>query len=247
MIELIIAMVLLAIALGLVMTGLLSALNGSGGVQAGAISDASIGRVTASFADDVARAQTLGRSEGLLRDEVQLAKAVRSGGSVISSDPANPEAVDIDDVVSATSSSFTIWADVTGDKGVECVTWTAGTSSGRYEVVRAVHATCGGAELERQVMLRAAANAEGMNLQPFSYDLVCNASLCVGSGATAKAPCRPWNETSVAGTQRRWIVGIKAAFSTVSQQGKSAANGAGAVEMSIRSRDIEIYRSALGC
>lgn len=252
LIELLVAMVLMAVVLGIVGTALVSSISGSGSASAGALSDAAITRTVDRMADDIASAETADRAAGLVRDQDGLNAALRQGTDLVSSDPglAVQRVVDLEDVVEATPTRFRVKADVVGGAadGIECVTWEAITTGTAYEVVRTVQRACGGAQIDRRVMLRANAAAAGVNPSPFSYRLMCHQTTCVGSSAVAAAPCRPWLGTTVSSSRDlRRIVGISATFTTNQNSGRSVAEGRGVVSMTIRSRDTGAWRTGLGC
>lgn len=250
MIELLVAMVLMTIAFGMVAAGVISAFQGSGSARAGSISDAAVARASGALGDDVSRAETLGRSQGLLRDPAELAAAVRSGTfDPMSSDAGTAGPVDIDEFVVATPTRLVVLADVMTTPGVECVEWESAVVGADYRIQRTVlPPTCAGDALDRRVLLDAPAAATDVVKTPFSYELVCNRGLCgADSKAAAATPCRPWNQNSVSGKRLRWIVGVRATFSSVSVEGKAVSRGSGTVKMSARSRDTQMYRTALGC
>lgn len=246
-----VGIVLLGIAGALVFTVLVQGIAGSSGSRAGGISDAAIARTADAMGDDIARAATNDNLGGAVRDEVGFANAVRryavawkpardAAGAV---DTRAPQLrADIDDVRFATPTAFQVVA------GNECITWRTTGTNGGYEVTRAVApATNCNAPTETRRFLTARSTAPGFNSQPFSYMLVCNPGVCPGSGAAGATPCRPWRVASVPANRLRWIVGVDASFVSLTQSGKEAAAGHGSISQTIRSRDIETYREALGC
>ncbi|MCW2962345.1 MAG: hypothetical protein JWM90_2732 [Thermoleophilia bacterium] len=248
LIELIVAMVLLAIALGMVSVFVLQSISGGTGARSGAASDAAIAAATVALEDDVAAAVTEDRRSNKLRDRVEFAQAVRSNGVARSNNPSDAGRVlDIDDILVATPSELQLRADVDAAAGVECVTWRASTTNG-YRVERLVSGAggCGTGSLSRRTHVSAPAGVTGLTATPFSYQLLCHRSSCPGSLAPASAPCRPWTSTNAAGGQRRWVVGVSARFVNVTSD-KAVAKASGSASIAVRSRDTESYRKALGC
>lgn len=255
MIELLVAMVLLAIALAMVSTVLIQALSGGSSGRAGSVSDAAVARTMSALQDDLGAALTADRRDARLRDPDEFATAVRTGAPAFSSDPSSPGAVDLDDVVTATPTMLEMIGDFAPNPGYECVSWQATTSSGSgsgsgYQLMRMVGpaSSCGSGSISSRRMLHAPAGASGVNAAPFSYELVCNQTLCAADpGADASAPCRPWITTgAVATARRRWVVGVVASLTQVSGSTNSAQS-AGTMKASITSRRSDSYRQALGC
>lgn len=250
LIEIIVAMVLLVIAVGLVGSGIIGALRSSTGARAGSVSDAAISRAISAFSTDVATAETLDRAEGQVRDPFDLADGVRTGDPITRTDPASSSTlpVDINDIQRAEPTQFSVWSDVDHslDNGVECVTWQAKSSGENFQVVRRAGASCGSGD--EQVLFSApTAAAASLNTQPFTYVLQCNPGVCGGTAKPKNGACGTWESASVTGTQLRWIVGVRANFSSVSQQGQSAATTSGSTIATIRSRATLDYTAALGC
>lgn len=248
MIEMIIAMVLLSIAMGLVGSALVNALSGSSVSTSGAIADSEIAKVTARFQDDLAVAETDDRAANLVREQLVLDNALRNDADASSDDPNSSNTnVDLEDIVVATPTMVQFKAEVVrATPGAECVTWEAKTAGSAYMIVRTVgNAGCAGGTAE--VVAKGRSDSSGIVLEPFSYDLRCHRTLCVGSGATsASTPCAAWNATSVTGRRDlRRIVAIRAKFTT--NQGKNATDGHSGALMNIRSRQTHQWTTALGC
>lgn len=249
LIELIVGMIIMIIVFGMVARGVMDAFSGASGSRAGSVSDAAISRASEAFKDDVARAETDDRAAGRDRNQVELEYAVRNGTVLQSSDPSKLGPADIDEVVEATRNRLTVKADVRADRtGAECVTWAMQPSpdNKKLQFVRTVQAPCGGAVLETRTMLSAPMNQQGIEPNPFSYDLQCDRSSC--PGAPSGSRCVPWTVTSVTGTrERRWIVTIRARLVAGATEGKSAGQSRSSVLAAIRSRDTTQYKDALGC
>jgi hypothetical protein len=247
MIELIVAMVLLAIVIALVGDSFLRAVSGAEFASSGAASDAAIARAVGKFQDDLAVTETADRTARLVREQASLDAALRQGVAAPSDDPTINRAVDLEDVLQATPTLVQLQADVDRARaGAECVTWRATTSGDRYEVTRTVQGQgCAGAS-ETEVVFKGAAQASGAVTQPFSYRLMCNRSVCgAASQAPSSSPCATWVQTTVNGAQRRWITAVQAQF--VANTGRSGTNGKSGVSMNIRSRHDHMWKTALGC
>lgn len=246
-------MVLLVIVVAMVVTGIVAALRGSADARSGAISDAAMTRVTTAINDDVARAMTADRDAARLRDPVELARAITRHEPAYSTSPADPPGtvLDIDDVVDAQPDRFSIRVDA--DKsvaGAECVTWRASSTDGTFAIERLVDpgASCGSGSIARTTFVSAPADVAGINLEPFSYDLVCAPASCDDSGASdPAAPCRPWTVSSVPASQVRRVVAVRATITAATAQSGSASRSDGTSSSTIRSRDTATYREALGC
>ncbi len=247
LLEMIIAMVLLGVALAVVGNVVVQATGGSNGARAGAISDAAIARAATMLADDVAIANTSDRRDNLLRDPADLAGALQRNDVAYSSDPSRPMMrLDIDEVVTATSTELQVRSDVHRRAGVECITWRAITGA-TFQLRRMVGSACGGSELSDRVVLESKnPTAANIDTSPFTYRLLCSARSCPGSRASNAAPCRPWDATTVSTAQRRWVIGVVAVLGVVTEE-RAAAGGHGTMRISIRSRDTETYRRGLGC
>ncbi len=267
MIELIVAIILAAIMFGVVGTALVNALQGSSGVRAGGVADASARRVSQLVEDDVARAETKDRADGQVRDLDDFNRAVRNGDAIHSTEPTRPatasDVVDIRDVRRATGTGFTIQADVIPDSTglVECVEWDAATKPGKagsseFTITRTVKQgaseyadPCSGTVAQKTVELRA--HGGGINSAPFSYQLQCHQDACGAAASPAatgkQAQCMPWPAVSVPdGKQLAWIVGVKLNLAAIVQDGGSAKATASSL-MTIRSRSSNDYQLALGC
>ncbi|MCB0880345.1 MAG: type II secretion system protein [Thermoleophilia bacterium] len=260
MVELIVAMILLAVATALVVGGVMSGLRSSGAASAGSISDAAIARFSEQFVADVAGAETTDRIVGRVRDPFEFADAVRTGAAITSTEPATAgDRVDIYDVQQATSDTVVLMSDVLADRSedpavdppAECVTWqvTRGGSPQHVTYTRTVRETCGGAVVDSRVILDMPADVDGVNDDPFSYQLQCNLTDCAPTGAPAGTarPCGTWTRSSVTGAKRAWIVGIQANVTTGTTQGRSAASSTQQQLIGIRSRTTSEYARALGC
>jgi prepilin-type N-terminal cleavage/methylation domain-containing protein len=251
LIELVVAMVLLSLVVAMVGTVIIKALSGSSTSRAGALSDAAVARTVEALQNDIARAVTQHRDEGRLRDPMEFANAVRSNQPAHSSNPAdNNLLLDIDEVVLATPTELRLRANVANSAGYECVTWSATTTAGTFRLIRRVASAtsmCGTAGLGEKTFLSAPAGLKGVVTSPFSFEMLCNRTLCAGSEASPAQPCRPWQRTTaVPAGQRRWVVAINARFRAGSAEGGGSAAD-GTVSTAIRSRDTEQYRTALGC
>ncbi len=251
LIELIVAMILLTIALGIVGGVVMQSISGSGSARSGGISDAAVARASTMLGDDVGKAMTQARRDNKVRDPADLAAAVRRNEPAISSDPADNSArVDIDDVIMATSTELRLRADVDRTAGVECVQWLARTTGSKFILRRRVDrqgAACGGGRLSDLVVLQSdSAAASLVDTTPFSYRLMCRRGTCPGSSAPASSPCRPWSVASVPANKRRWVIGVDANLGAVTEE-RSAAAATGELRSSIRSREVQTWREALGC
>jgi hypothetical protein len=138
--------------------------------------------------------------------------------------------------------------------GSECVSWFAQLAGTAFSIERRIDpsgscasaAAPGPGSLGTRVFLKADTRVSGVNVDPFSFDLVCRAGVCPGSGAAGAAPCRPWRVTNANGT-RRWVVGVHADLVAASVTGNSASRSEASATAVIRSRDTATYRGALGC
>lgn len=258
LIELIVGMVLLGIAGAMVFGVLIQGFTGSSGARAGGVSDAALARTTDAFRDDVSRAATTDSATGKVRDQLGLAEAVRLGipawkpatrsdGSVDVDAPM--VLADIDDVRIATGATVQVVV------GPRCITWRAAPARDAFEVSRSVapSSNCNAATETRRY-LSAKAGAPGFNRAPFSYQLMCNPRVCppersrpLANGAGTGRECRPWNVAEVPRNRLRWIVGIDARLVSLTTSGKAAGAGQASVSQSIRSREVERWREALGC
>jgi prepilin-type N-terminal cleavage/methylation domain-containing protein len=249
MLELLVSMILLAIAFAIVGTTLVQALSGSGTSTSGAVSDTAAARVTARFQDDIAVVESADRKARLVREQVVLDAALRQDANASSDNPAAPNAsVDLEDVLIATPTRFRVQAEVDRQTtGVECVTWDATTNDTRFQIMRTVQRSGCGATISEEVLLTGRSDARGANVSPFTYRLMCNRTLCgADSLAPPATPCQPWPATSVDDRkQRRWIIGVQANF--VAHAGRSATSSSANTTMNIRSREEHMWRTALGC
>jgi prepilin-type N-terminal cleavage/methylation domain-containing protein len=251
LVELIVAIILLAIALSLAFSGLVGALSGGGTARNASVSDAAVYRTVAAFEDDVARAFAPDRDASKLRDPVDLQRALVEGTPAVSNDPSEiGRVLDIDDVMLATRTRLQLRVDAdTRRPGIECIEWNAAAVGSEFVVTRTVLAspTCAGATLVEEVFLRAA-SIDGLDVNPFSYELMCRQGLCAGSQAPPVAPCRPWTvEADVGPRERRWIVGVGASFTQVSGDGRQVSRTRANSMAGIRSRETAAYRRGLGC
>lgn len=241
MVELIVAMVLLAIALAVASGAIIQQVSGSSTARAGAISDAKVARAAASFADDVAAARTLDLVGGELRDPAEFAAAVRDNAVARSSNPDPARAnrpLDIDAVLQATDRELRLQVEADAmSPGTECITWRVAPGAA-FAVERLVDRTraCGAGALGREQMLSAPAEVTGIDRTPFGYELACGAC---GGGVT----CRPSPAASVPADRLRWITAATFGIDVVS----GSTPGAGSSKVSIRIRDTASYRRALGC
>jgi prepilin-type N-terminal cleavage/methylation domain-containing protein len=263
LIEMLVAMVLLAIAVALVSHGVLSALNASTQSRTGAISDAAMARISQQFQSDVAMAETTDRIAGRIRDPFDLERAVRRGEGVTTTDPTAPAnaVVDIYDIRAATDDRIVLLADVLPDTSqdpsvdapAECVIWDVNTSGSpaRVHYTRTIESSCGGPVVETREMLSVPANIPGIDAHPFTYRLECHPSACPGNaapdGPPSGRPCGTWNESTVTGKDRAWIVGVRMHVMAGAAEGHAASTTGGLVEATIRSRTTTEYASALGC
>ena len=257
LLELMIAMILFAVAAGIVTMALISAIGGSGSARSGAVSDASIERTTAAFRDDVARAITPDRANFRLREPADFSEAVMLNTPAYSTDPSDPPGtqLDIDDITAASPRLLKLRSDtVQSVAGSECVSWYAQLVGTAFSIERRIDpstacassTTPGPGSLGKRVYLKADTRVSGVDVNPFSFDLVCRQGACPGSAAPAAAPCRPWRVTD-ASTHRRWVVGVHASLVAASVSGDSASRSESSATSVIRSRDTATYRGALGC
>lgn len=249
-------MVLLALAIGMVMTVLVGGFQRSSDSVAGGVTDAALRRMSDAMGDDIARAGTPDHVGQAVRDDVLFDTAVRTGavafkparsvtGAVLVDAPPVPAV--LADVVSATGTGFQV---IVKDR---CVDWRMvppGPGSSTYDVVRTEYGpSCLGAPLEKRTYASAHADTPGLDATPFSYELVCHPTACNGaSGADRARPCSPYRvDGPVTGAARAWIVGVQMRFTAVTETNRGSAGGTAVVSEAIRVRDVERYRAALGC
>lgn len=250
LIEVLVAMVLLAIAVGIVGTIVVQAVVGFRGANSGAVSDSAVTRSVDALTSDVAAAVTPDRRDNRLRDATEMSVFVRTGAVASASNQTTGESmpIDIDDLTMATPTQFRLKADVDRTPGTECVTWIAQTIGTTFTVERRVDPWngCGGGSLSKKTYISAPSTAAGLDTTPFTYQLICNRTVCPGSSASLAQPCRPWAvEGTVSAAQLRWVIRVDATFTQVAADG--ATGGEGATGVALRSRDTESYRKALGC
>jgi type II secretory pathway pseudopilin PulG len=253
LIEVLVVTILFGVVSALVVQVLVQGSTGAATSRAAGISDASMRRARDAMSDDIARAVTMDNLDAAIRDDVAFAAGVRSGAPVyrpgVRADGsvdinAAPVLADVDEVRTATPTTFQV---IVRDR---CITWRAGAGGGStFQLVRtAAPATNCGAATETRVFLSADADAKGLDRTPFEYDLICNPGVCPGSSATGSAPCRPFTVTgSVTGVRRRWIVGVDAQLFSLTSSNAGMGSNRGSVSQTIRSREVDAYREALGC
>jgi len=247
MIEMLIGMVLLAIAMAVVIGAIVQAVSGSTGARTGAISDAALSRTSDALSDDIARATTPDHADNVVRDPNDLARGVRNGTDISTSAQGAPMIANLDEVVIADTSTLRLIV------GTRCVTWRAATAA-KFTLTRSETAAtnCDAPATPKQY-ISAVPTAPGLDTTPFSYSLVCNATLCPGSSADASAPCKASvfgdtpSEVRVPDQQRRWVTGVQASIMSVVTESKSTASTQGSISQRIGVRDVENYRTALGC
>ncbi|MCW2928035.1 MAG: hypothetical protein JWM86_2003 [Thermoleophilia bacterium] len=242
LIELVVAMVLLAMVLAMASGSIVRQFGGARTARSGAASDAAIARATNQFSDDVAGAMTPDLRDGKLRDPVEYRAAVQRNETATSSDPSQPgRALDIDVVVTARGDQLSLRRDVHRSAGVECVTWRVNPGAA-YRVERMVDpaGACGRGSLGRTTMVSAPSGIAGLDRTPFAYQLICKG--CPNGG---RPTCRSWSAPAATTAQRRWVVA--AAMSVTDIGGDASTLARGSSRVGIRLRDTESYRRALGC
>jgi len=254
LIELIVAMVVMAIVISMIGTIVMSALRGSTDTRSGAVADATVQRATLMFTSDLSAAITEDRAQSKLRQPRVLREAVVNGTLVQSSDPADGGRIaDIDDVRMATSREVQLIADVAPVKGSECVTWRSRADAGRAVLERLIDpaASCGNGALGHEIVMSSPLlpnAAESASLDIFSYHMMCASDVCSASPAPADNVCESWIvHGAVAQKQLRWVVAVEVSIQSIIDEHRSAARSSAHLTGEITSRRAPTYRAALGC
>jgi hypothetical protein len=254
LVELLVYCILLLVVLGLIGGGIMLAANGFGRSVSGDRSSRQFDGTLDRFERDVANAQSYHRARSLVRDSVDLRRALVDGAQIAAPNHFTAAAVlDVHDVKVASANELVVVSQVDGATTTpECVRWTIAGGAGNWRLDRAVapsgeDGSCGGYGAAEQMANGNGDGAEEAAAMPsFAYRLVCNG--CPGAGvAEAGGACGSWSASSVPANQLGWIVAaeLDVAATAGANQRITRARGAGLV--SIRSRETANYRAALGC
>jgi type II secretory pathway pseudopilin PulG len=244
MIELLVAMVLLAIVGGIVTQAVLGGVRGMNDTAASSDAMSQAADAADRLGTDVRAARRQGRS-GALVEQAELKSAINSDGDLYPL-TGGPK-LDWRDIASADATSMTIQADVVDEPGAskpECVTWSIANATGGWylrRVVKRYSVSCGGgggATLEDDAMTTpttALPRPTGL----FTYVVT------VAAGGTCRTNAAIPNPGAAALNR---ITSVRIDFSSLATHGTSSASSAQLLdEISIRSRAGNDYQYALGC
>lgn len=253
LVELIVGILLLAIALTFIARPILDGLGGSSHADSAAVVEGEISNTAAKLRRDLAAAGAPDRNPNDVRTVEQLhSDLMAAPGTVTSDDPARAGArIDVYDVLAATPTKLQFRADVDPAVGSECVTYDVSTGA-TLEITRTVTAgtTCGGAVLSKDDLVPRQPRVAGVTpAGTFAYDLICSRSARDGCGGSISRDCQPaaTPSTSVAGVMRNAIVSVTLSASAVERRGNSYSASSEDVSAPLRSRESSFYRRALGC
>ncbi len=264
MIELLVAITLFSIVIGIVVQALSTGLQGTS--KATVVRDAQeyALRTTEALQADVRSLRAHDRNAMSIREPQSLQGWVQHGEPQLHAATRRP--LDLVEVHAATPTRFAFRADVSQRLSpvpgqAECVTYDLTTTGQGTELARYVSGyggACPSTTGERTVLIprrpRPAWLEDGAG-PGFEYDLMCSVNTCPGFAAfPLKTPgdtnhCAVRRASTVTGTARNWIVAVGFRFSAPASRGGStqeAVSEASSVA-SIRTRLQHDYLFALGC
>jgi hypothetical protein len=242
MIELLVAMVLLAIVGGIVTQAVVGGARGIG--DSSTRSDAMIQATDAAdrIGTDIRATRSSGRS-GPIIEQSELRTAINTNGDLFAL--TGGPTLDWRDVASANATSLTVQSDVVDEPGTsrpECVTWGIATKAGGWylrRLVRRYTVGCStkGVILQDDEMTRPSSSQTPTGL--FSYvRTVAAGGTCTMAAAT----------TSPSAADLNRITSVRINFTSLVQHGTSSSSTAQLLdEISIRSRAGNDYQYGLGC
>jgi prepilin-type N-terminal cleavage/methylation domain-containing protein len=258
LVELIVAMVLLAIALTMVTRGLLDGFSSTSDAITEREAQHMVDKATQQLTQDLRSARANDRNVNDIRQPYLLTRAIMLGTAIYSGDcppSATCKLLDVADVKAATSTTFEFMADVdTSSVGAECVTYTIPPSGATFWMRRAVTAyssatrTCAAAGASGAYLIRPQKVPTSAVGHPvFSYQLVCNRS-AAGCSLAGGPKCTPTTQTSVgSAVARNWITSVTVDLTSLVERGESRSIDSLKGTASIRTRENHDYRLALGC
>lgn len=259
MIELIVAMIILAIVLAVFVRALLGGFGAAAVTMTTRKAEAIVAHATDQMGDDLRSARAHERNFDKIREPLQLRKAVMSGETI--NDPVTAAPLDVADVKVATATSFSFLSNLVVEPAgsptvAECVYYRVESGGGYWWMARYVSpyaASCspsGTMSLVVKQQLGAAPTAV------FSYTLVCNRNGVNGrtcNGAVPSptppliGPCAPGTATAVSGTALNWITSVAFDLSALVERAEYTARGRLRGKVGLRTRQNHDYLYALGC
>lgn len=263
LIEIMVAMVILAIALAAVSKPLMAAFSTASHTRSVENAQADVLRAHDRLQADLLNTRSPNRNTSRQRgvDSLTEALLVSPRGGAVSDDPADRgRTYDVYDVIAATPTMLRLVADVDSRAGTECVQWDAANTAatGRIRVTRSVfpNTTCTGAAMSRDVMIPdqpwiATSSTDTRARVPavFSYQSVCSSAgqFCAGRFGSAGGACGGWTSAAQAGSGLNTIVGVTLNLRSINLTSNSAGAAQSSALITIPSREAADYRRALGC
>ncbi|MCB0878808.1 MAG: hypothetical protein KDC46_07490 [Thermoleophilia bacterium] len=246
MIELIVAMVLLAVLLGGVSMAVMRGFEGAGTTSLKSRTFTQFEQASQMLEQDVRAARSPNRSFDQVRDLDLFADQVRTGSSAIA------------DVTVANSKTFQFVGDVVSLPGnatwagAECIRWELKTGA-TWSIVRTVYSNdnCGGGTTLTSTWVRptsgAGAGAGAAPTSAFSYVLGCDPAACGVPAATSTCGQGGAALGTVSGAARNWITQVRFDLSAIAVEGKRATKDSLQSTIALRNRLSSDYQYALGC
>lgn len=244
--ELVIAMVLLAVVLGLASAAFMGGLGGSASTGLSERATTQFRQMTSMLEQDTRAARAPGRDVDVLRDRDAFAAQIRTGRSTL------PRSLDVMDVRVATPTQLQLIGDVISIPGnatwggAECVTWqlVTGASWSVRRTVSPDEAGCSAAGALTSTWIQSTQVATGaVPTRLFSYVLGCDAAACAGGGGCQGS--RPVG--SATGVARGWVTQVRIDLDALVKSGKATAREQLTTDVTLRNRMSDDYQYALGC
>lgn len=248
LVEMLVAIVLAAIVLGVTALVVIQSFTGSNDAASHTRAHASAAEIAERFGSDVRGARALGRDGSFVIDLITLEGAIDDNSDIFE----QTQEVDWRDIVVAAPNRLVLQVDVVdeavGTKSVpECVEWVvpSGTTWAVQRIVRQYTAKCaggGGAVVESDVLTQPTnlRPRPGTGGTPPLFDYTYTVAVAAGGCTTATA-------SSPTAIQRNRIVGLAIDYDSLQVQRDSAARSNARETVALRSRAGADYQTAMGC
>ncbi|MBC7645091.1 MAG: prepilin-type N-terminal cleavage/methylation domain-containing protein, partial [Thermoleophilia bacterium] len=264
LIELMVALIILAIVVAALSKPLLGAFSTASHARSSEGAQAAVLRSADLLQADVLAARSPDRNTSRQRGVDSLSQALLrdARGSAVSDDPSDlGRSFDVFDILVASRTQLRMVVEADGrNAGAECVQWDAeDTARTRQVYLRRVlysNRNCGGRVLAsdtlipRQPWVPTNIGETSASVPPvFTYHLLCNpdAAHCGGRFGSSAGGCRGWNSTNVVDSGLNAIVSLSFDMRSVEMHSGAPASSRSINQITFPAREATDYRRSLGC